>query len=291
MVIATPGFTGSRLDRLENEREDPEAYTRYLADPDALFLPLDGLDVEIDAEGRMPWVPLQGRTTSHYLALLGLLDGKPCFVELAPVQGDSANARSIFHLLGLMAEGEASTYAAARSLVDWHSRHRFCARCGSATVEFRVGWGRRCESCNTEHYPRTDPVVIMLAEYQDKVLVGRQHRFPPRFYSALAGFIEVGEGIEEAVRRELFEESGLRTTDVRYISSQPWPFPSSLMIACIAKACDNKVTLDEKELEDAFWVSRDDVLLAMSGDESARFTMPPDFAIAHTLLKAWADGH
>ena len=155
---------------------------------------------------------------------------------------------------------------------------------------FRAGWGRKCDGCNTEHFPRTDPVVIMLAEFEGKALVGRQSRFPPGNYSALAGFLEPGESIEEAVRRELMEESGIPTGAVRYVTSQPWPFGSQLMIACVADALDDIITLDTNELEDAMWVTRSDARAALAGDADAPFKAPPPFAIAHTLLRSWAEG-
>jgi len=138
-----------------------------------------------------------------------------------------------------------------------------------------------------EHFPRTDPVVIMLAEHDDKVLVGRQAVFPPGRYSALAGFVEVGESVEEAVARELVEEAGVRATSVRYVVSQPWPFPSQLMIACIATLADDVVTLDLAELEDVKWVSREEVAAALAGDADAAFGAPPRYAIANTLFRAW----
>jgi NAD+ diphosphatase len=153
----------------------------------------------------------------------------------------------------------------------------------------RAGWGRRCPSCKAEHFPRTDPVVIMIAEHDGRALLGRQPRFPPRRYSALAGFVEVGESIEEAVARELFEEAGVRANSVNYVASQPWPFPSSLMIACVAQVESDQLTLDETELEHAFWASREDVAAALAGDPTAPFIAPPPLAIAHTLLKFWSD--
>ena len=135
--------------------------------------------------------------------------------------------------------------------------------------------------------PRTDPVVIMLAEHEGRALVGRQSRFPPGNYSALAGFLEPGESIEEAVRREIMEEAGVPCGAVRYVASQPWPFGGAqLMIACIAQAHDDAITLDTDELEDAMWVTRDEVRMALAG-EPGRFKAPPKFAIANSLLSAW----
>jgi NAD+ diphosphatase len=174
-------------------------------------------------------------------------------------------------------------------VLDWHARHSFCANCGTPTEPFRAGWGRRCPSCATEHFPRVDPVVIMLAEHDDRVLLGRQPAFPAGRYSALAGFLEPGESIEEAVAREVREEAGIDVTDVRYVASQPWPFASSLMIACVARARSDALTLDRNELEDAIWVPRDQVRAVLAG-EPGPFLPPPPYAIAHTLLTRWAEG-
>jgi NAD+ diphosphatase len=192
-------------------------------------------------------------------------------------------------MLQQLAAPEAATYAAARSLVDWHARHGFCAVCGSDTTPIRAGWARKCGSCDAEHFPRTDPVVIMLAEHAGRVLVGRQASFAPGSYSALAGFVEVGESIEEAVARELFEEAGVRATSVRYVASQPWPFPSSLMMGCVAPVANDALTLDINEIEDAMWVTRAEVAASLAGDPDARFTPPPPFAIAHTLFRRWLE--
>jgi NAD+ diphosphatase len=158
------------------------------------------------------------------------------------------------------------------------------------TAAFRAGWGRKCGGCAAEHFPRVDPVAIMLAEHGGRVLLGRQRQFPPGRYSALAGFVEPGESIEEAVVRELAEEAGIRAFDVRYVASQPWPFPGSLMIACIARAAGDALTLDSNELEDAIWVSREGVAAAMAREEGAPFVAPPRFAIAFTLLERWLAG-
>ncbi|TVV70308.1 NAD(+) diphosphatase [Sphingomonas solaris] len=293
MTDTPPGFTGSPLDRLDNERENPAAYATHRADPRARLLRLDGLDPVTNDAGALAWVPLGEAPADAELALLGLIDGTPRFVALGQgARGSGHNA--IFRLLDSLPAGEAGTYAAARSLVDWHARHGFCANCGVPTETMRAGWARRCPGCGAEHYPRTDPVVIMLAEHEAdgdrRILLGRQPRFPAGRYSALAGFLEVGESLEEAVARELMEEAGVRATAVRYVTSQPWPFPSSLMMACIARVDSDAITLDTNELEDAMWVTRADVALSIAGDAAAPFIAPPRYAIAYTLLERWLAG-
>jgi len=286
--MLAPGFTGARIDRADAVRHDPAALSALMLRPSARLLRLDGLTPVLGHDGSLQWTSVADADPASDLIFLGFDDGRPCFAEVtaAPPAGDPA-AYAVWGVLGLMPPHEAALYAAARSLVDWHHRHRYCARCGSPTALFRAGWGRICSGCKAEHFPRVDPVVIMLAEHEDAVLVGRQPRFPPRRYSALAGFVEPGESIEEAVRREIGEEAGIMCGAVRYVASQPWPFPSSLMIACIAAAHGRDITLDERELDDAMWVSRNEVAAAMAGDIAARFIAPPPFAIAHSLFAAW----
>ena len=285
------GFTGATLDRADRERNDPEALAAALGDWRARLLRLNGLDPELDGEGRLVWASLADLPDDTEPLFLGYIDGKPHFAPLRMGERHGAvRSPALFAMLGLMPPDQAGLYAAARSLVDWHQRHGFCAACGSTTEIFRAGWARRCAGCGAEHFPRTDPVVIMLAEYDGRALLGRQAAWPAGRYSALAGFVEVGEAIEEAVARETLEEAGVRVSDVRYVASQPWPFPSSLMIACIARAQDDALTLDTTEIEDAMWVTRDEVRAALAGDPDARFGAPPRYAIAHTLLSAWVAG-
>lgn len=287
----TIGFTGSPLLRLDRERPDDAAFARHLADPQARLLRLDGLDPVLDDEtSALCWGPIGDRDPDLELALLGLLDGRPAFVALTA----ATRGKPLYVLLGLLAQlpgPDAAIYGAARSLVHWHAGHRFCGRCGASTTVARAGWGRRCPQCAAEHFPRTDPVVIMLAEYEGRALVGRQPQFPARRYSALAGFVEVGESVEEAVARELFEEAGVRATQVRYVASQPWPLlGSQLMLACIAEVSSAELTIDRDELDDAIWVDRDGVRAALAGDPAAPFLAPPPCAIAHELLLRWANG-
>jgi len=286
-----PGFTGSPLDRVDHLRRDPQGVAELQASLSARLLLLDGLDPIPSDDGGLSWGSLAEAPDGAEVALLGLIEGKPRFVALnGRSSAGPARGTAVWRMLEYLPSADAATYAAARSLVDWHARHRFCANCGVATTPTNAGWARKCGTCHAEHFPRTDPVVIMLAEHEGRVLVGRQPGFPPGFYSALAGFIEVGESIEEAVARELREEAGVRATSVRYLASQPWPFPSSLMIACVAPVESDALTIDANELEDAMWVTRDDVAAALAGDPHARFTGPPRFAIANTLFRRWLAG-
>ena len=283
------GFTGARLDRADQVRTDAAAFAAAVGDPRALCLMLDGIDFVPGEGGGLRWEPFDPADDRAPM-LLGIDDaGVPHFVrEPAPGQRIDARSRTVMRLLPLLSSEEAALYGGARSLVDWHARHRFCAVCGSPSTLFRGGWGRKCSSCNSEHFPRVDPVVIMLAECDDRVLVGRQGGFPPGFFSALAGFVEPGESLEEAVARELFEEAGIRVTDVSYVASQPWPFPSSLMIGARAVTSDPALTLDTTEIEAAMWVDRAEVRAALAGEMGAPFMAPPPLAIARYLLEDWA---
>jgi NAD+ diphosphatase len=288
--MSLPGFTGNSLDRADRVRHDPALLEAALAHASARLLVLDGLDPVLDDDGRLTWTDLA--EAAGELLFLGYEQGAPRFVSAIPDGEAVQTGRSpaMFALLDRFAAPDAANYAAARSLVFWHGRHRFCANCGSPTVVTHAGWGRHCPSCGAEHFPRVEPVVIMLAERGDKVLLGRQPSWPPGRYSALAGFLEVGEAIEEAVRRETFEEAGIRLGAVRYVASQPWPFPSSLMVACIGEALNDDIQIDVHELEDARWFTREEVAQALARDSAAPFLGPPSYAIAYTLLTAWAEG-
>jgi NAD+ diphosphatase len=182
---------------------------------------------------------------------------------------------------------DAELVATAKALLQWHASHGFCATCGAASDVAMAGWQRTCPSCGAHHFPRTDPVVIMLVTRGNSVLVGRSPGWPQGMYSLLAGFVEPGETLEAAVRLEVFEETGVGVGAVRYLASQPWPFPSSLMMAAFAEADGFEVRLDEDELEEVRWVTKDEVRAALTGNGD--FLAPPPLAIAHTLLQSWVD--
>lgn len=274
-----PFFAGSGIDRADSLRNRPEEVAAMLSTPEARSLVWDGGVPALDPGGSLRW----GAVSGDEALFLGLADGAPRFATF-PVVAAGPEARGV--LAGLAA-GDAPLFAAALSLSSWHQRHRYCSVCGAPSEIFRSGWARRCGACGGEHYPRVDPVVIMLATYEDRLLLGRQPQYPAGRYSALAGFVEPGETIEAAVARELGEEAGIAVTDVRYLASQPWPFPSSLMIGCIAAACHDVLTIDRDELDDARWFSRDEVSRALAGADDAAFLPPPRFAIARTLLDHW----
>ena len=198
-------------------------------------------------------------------------------------------------LAPLLSGGEAAILAEARSLIDWHARHRFCAQCGSPTRVESAGWVRRCPECKASHYPRSDPVTIMLAVRGDYGLLGRGRRRPGARFSCLAGFMEPGETMEEAVRREVHEESGIRVGRVKYLACQPWPFPSSLMMGFLCEALSEEITVDPEELAEARWFHREEirtmVARAASGpDDPTQVSVPGPIAIAHHICRRWSNG-
>jgi len=230
---------------------------------------------------------------------LGLRDGAALFgmgmpqaaVEKLLGRDDYA----VTELRGMAMQGaippeELSAIAMAKSMVSWHQRHGYCANCGARSSMREGGWKRECPSCKAEHFPRTDPVVIMLVTSGDKCLLGRQKQFPPGMYSCLAGFVEAAETIEDAVHREIYEEAGIRCTDVAYYMTQPWPFPSSLMIGCSARALNEDIVVDRMELEDARWFDRDEARLMLTRKHPDKLAGPHPFAIAHHLLGRWVPG-
>jgi NAD+ diphosphatase len=274
-----PFFSGPGLNRADALRGDAGALDALSSREDALELRWsDGLP-ELTADGKLVWA----RPGNPQL-FLGFDGDAPRFSSIEEVTGD---ARKALPLIASLGRDDAPLFAAAMSLARWHGSHRFCANCGHVSEIDRGGWSRRCPSCSAEHYPRVDPVVIRLAEHDGGLLLGRQPHYPPGRYSALAGFVEVGENLEAAVARELYEEAGIRVRNVRYVASQPWPFPSSLMVGCHAEAESDQLTIDTTELDDARWFSREEVAAAFRGEDDAPFGPPPKAAIARTLLEHW----
>ena len=181
---------------------------------------------------------------------------------------------------------DAELAATARAIFGWHESHRHCARCGARSRMIRAGWQRVCDACGAQHFPRTDPVAIMLVTHGNAVLMGRSPGWPEGMYSLLAGFVEPGETVEAAVRREVFEEAGVPVERVDYLASQPWPFPASLMLGCRGTATRREITIDPAEIEDACWMSREEVLAAFAGETPDIWPARPG-AIAHFLLQNW----
>jgi len=281
-------FTGSRLDRADHVRADPERLAGYM-NWKARVLALDGLIPALDDSNRLVWGTLADVPEDAELCFLGLDEGKACFAAVPP-RGDATPRMANPQLWSLMATlppDDLALYGGARSLTDWHARHRFCAQCGGDTKLAKGGWQRNCAACEASHFPRTDPVTIMLVEHEGRLMLGRGLGWPEGRFSALAGFVEPGESIEEAVAREVLEEAGVRVRDVTYVASQPWPFPSQLMIGCHSHTDSDELTIDETEMAEVEFFTRAQVQAAMAGD--GPFVAPPPHAIAHHLMQWWIE--
>ena len=295
-------FTGEALDRAAEHRGDPDWLAAQAADPAARAVVAGdgGVHVTGDDEPRLALLPLAGLDAAEPL-LLGLDEAGPVFA----VDADGRSGRAIgagdwdgrvegtgTRPLGLRAAAaslrpaDAGLAAHAAALLNWHRRHGFCAKCGAPTDVVAGGIIRVCPQCGAEHHPRTDPVVIMLVTDGDRVLLGRQPTWPPGRYSALAGFVEPGESLEQAVAREVREEAGVEVGEPVYVASQPWPFPSSLMLGFIAPWRSGEPRRIDSELEDVGWFERAEVETALAGRPSS-LGLPPRFAIARRLLEHW----
>jgi NAD+ diphosphatase len=232
------------------------------------------------------------------MAFLGLRGGMARFaraIDPVALQASGTGEEIILSSLraiavqGLVEADHLPAIAEAKALLNWHARHQFCPNCGVATRFVEGGWRRDCPSCKVQHFPRTDPVVIMLAIRGEHCLLGRSHRFPSGMWSCLAGYVEPGESIEEAVRRETQEEAGIVCGKVTYFASQPWPFPTSLMIGCHAEALSQELTIDRAELEDAGWFDRKELALMLARRHPDNLSTPPPIAIAYHLIRAWVE--
>lgn len=297
-------FAGSPLDRAGDRREDEawlaEQWER--ADGSCLAVWEGQVLVEDGPEGpRLAWLSpaMAGDAVGDERLFLGLWKGAPVFAARFPGEADPTagplqgfgrfiDLRTAAAVLG---GAEAAMAGTAKSLFDWHGRHGFCAACGRSSRAAAGGWKRRCDACGTEHFPRVDPVVIMLPVHaggaEPLCLLGRQPAWPEKRMSALAGFMEPGESIEEACAREVAEEAGLTVTTATYHSSQPWPFPGQLMIGLICEVDSMDARPDQTELEAVAWLTRAEARAVLAG-RHPDIKAPPPFAIAHSLLKAWA---
>jgi NAD+ diphosphatase len=300
-------FAGNPLDRVSERRRDAEWIASLLEEPATRLIPLRDLKPAIRNGGQMaldwqpvpPWrAVIEAGATC---ALLGIADGRAHFAldaTGADLPTDPATENiDVRTLAPLIAGTEAAILAEARSVIDWHARHRFCAQCGTPTNVSGGGWTRRCPNCKAHHFPRVDPVVIMLAVRGERALLGRGRRRPGARFSCLAGFMEPGETLEDAVRREVREESGIRCGRVRYLASQPWPFPSTLMMGFLTEGLTEEITVDPEELVEARWFSREEirdmVTRSAAGDPDPATTVPSlpgPVAIAHQICRRWANG-
>jgi NAD+ diphosphatase len=301
---AAVGFSDYLLDRVSERRDDPAFIDAQISAETTRFFMLAGDQPILKRVGALH-DPLFSSAEAAALGekrqaiFLGVEEsGRALFgagldaaaAETLALREDLevADLRSVA-TRGLLAPALLGELGGAKAMLDWHRRHGFCANCGHRSEVAASGWRRDCPHCGAQHFPRVDPVVIMLAVDRERCLLGRQARFAPGMYSALAGFLEPGETIENAVRREIREEAGIRCSSVVYLASQPWPFPSSLMIGCFAKADTTEIVVDETELEDARWVTREELATMFAETHPAGFKVPMPFAIAHHLLKAFLD--
>ena len=299
-------FTGSPLDRASNDRRDSGWIEAQLAHPGRRYLALRNLEALVEDGPAVAWLAadeLPGPALDGDPLLLGLEAGEPRFaldltgLDEGSLAGLLADGRRFAEVRGVAPDlpaGDSAILAHARSFLDWHVRHRFCAVCGGVTGPRSGGGMRVCGGCGAEHFPRVDPVVIVLVTDGDRCLLVSGQGRPGSTYTCIAGFMEPGETVEEAVRREVFEESGVEVGAVRYHSSQPWPFPASLMLGCHAEAASEAITVDPEEIRDARWFPRADVALAVtfaageaSGESGLDFAVPAPFTISHQLIRAW----
>ncbi len=305
-------FGGSGLNRAAELRGDPDALELALADPAARALPIWRGKPLFEGEDTGGWLEIGHDVfadATEPALFLGLDDDGARFAydvsawepeEMPDTLGaffdpsrqqhpELPQSHAFAELRGTMTRltaRDAELIATAKALIGWHATHRFCARCGGASAMAMAGWQRDCPECGAHHFPRTDPVVIMLITRGNSVLVGRSPGWPEGMYSLLAGFVEPGETIEAAVRREVLEESGIRVGRVDYLSSQPWAFPSSLMFGCRGEALTKDITIDPNELDDAIWVTREEMADVFAGN-STRLKPARKGAIAHFLLWNW----
>jgi NAD+ diphosphatase len=278
-------FTGNPLDRAAERRNDAAWLSARLEDPSTIVLAMrDGKPLMRD--GSLARLSADHAARHDHPLFLGVRGDVAMFA--IEMDGDAEGTFEDFRSVALtLPEEEAAIAATARSLFEWHRRHGFCSVCGQPSAIAAAGWQRLCAACGAEHFPRVDPVVIMLPLFGGRCLLGRQFAWPKGRMSALAGFVEPGETIEEACRREVQEEAALVATRVTYFGSQPWPFPSSLMIGLFAEVASDKAVADGKELEEVRWLTRDEARAVLDGTH-AEVLAPSTLGISRHLLDAWA---
>ena len=299
------------LDRLGGQRHHAAWIDARRTAPEARYILLADLKLAVASNAERTRTALR-RFTHDELTALGMNleaaifigvaeDRTPVFAgqlnasQLAALPGGAEIVAPLVDLRSLALQGqlspeETALAGQARALAAWHATQRCCGKCGARTVPRDGGWRRDCHACGQPHFPRSDPAVIMAIVHDGRLLLGHEHRFPEKLYSVLAGFVEPGDDIENAVRREIMEEAGLTVGAVHYVASQPWPFPYSLMIGCWGEALSDTITLDMTELPEARWVSREDVVAMLAGQHPLGHIVPPQLSIAHTLIRAFADG-
>jgi NAD+ diphosphatase len=297
------GYTESLIERAAERRADATALAALESDARARSYAIGGELVVLKktAAGLDPLFTLaQARALgpTAETVFLGFIDDLARFaVALDPAAVEGLKAQDELHVTdlrtiavqGLVEAEHLPPLAEGKALLNWHLRHRFCSNCGAATNVVEAGWRRDCPSCRVQHFPRTDPVVIMLPVAGERCVLGRSYRFAASMWSCLAGFVEPGEAIEDAVRRETREEAGIVCGRVSYFRSQPWPFPTSLMIGCHAEAISRDIVIDRSELEDARWFDREEVALMLMRKHPQGLATPPTVAIAYHIIRAWVE--
>jgi NAD+ diphosphatase len=298
------GYVDSLIDRAAAFRADKDAMERHADDPKSGFYVVGG-ELIVTRRHSEHGEPLFARADAealgepHERVFLGFCGGLAQFgLAIAADVAEALKARDdllVTDLRSIAVQGlvdpvHLPPLAEAKALLLWHARHRFCSVCGAASRATDGGWRRDCPACGAQHFPRTDPCVIMLAVKGERCLLGRSPRFGAGMWSCLAGFVEPGESVEDAVRRETMEEAGVVCGQVAYFRSQPWPFPMSLMIGCHAEALTDSITMDESELDGARWFEREEVAAMLARRHPDGLYTPPPSAIAHHIIRAFVDG-
>jgi NAD+ diphosphatase len=297
------GYTQSLIDRAAERRLDRAWLEARMKDSRTRTYVIGGEMIVLkkgDGVHEPAFTPDEARMLApdSEQVFLGILDGVAQFgTGIAPANAEALKTRGDLFIIdlrsiaiqGLVIADHLPPLAEAKAMLHWHARHRYCSNCGAATDLVDAGWKRACPSCKTEHFPRTDPVAIMLAVHGDRGLLGRSGRFAATMWSCLAGFVEPGESLEDAVRRETLEEAGIKCGRVRYLYSQPWPFPMSLMNGCVAEALSDDITMDQNELVDCRWFSKDECAAMLMRKHPEGLTCPPPVAIAHHIIRTWVE--